>query len=97
MRAADAGEKFPAGKDGDATGGDGFFDQLGIVGGFDAFAAEARVDRGEKTLGDGGFGERQETGFVEGRGGALGFWIEFADRLDFVAEELEAHGAIGFR
>ena len=54
------------------------------------------MDGGEKALGDGRFGEGQEAGFVEGSSGALGVGVEFADGLDFVAEELEADGAIGF-
>ena len=70
--------------------------QLGVVGGFDALAAESRVHGGEEALGNRGFSEGEQTGFVEGRGGALRFGVEFTDRFDFVAEELEADGAIGF-
>ena len=94
--ASDAGEELPAGKNSNAAGSDGFFDEVRIAGGLDALAAEAGVDGGEEALGDGGFGEGQQQGLIEGRGGALGIGIEFADGLDLVAEELEADGAVGF-
>ena len=102
--AGDGGEEFPAGKDADATGGRGFDGEIFGAGvavaivGFDlnALAAEAGVDGGEQVLGDGGFGERQEPGFVEAGLGALGFGVEVADGFDFVAEELDAEGAVGF-
>ncbi len=46
-------------------------------------------------LGDGGFGERQQPGFVEAGLRALSFGIEAADGLDLVAEELDAQRAVG--
>ena len=54
------------------------------------------MDGGEETLGDGRFSERQQVSFVEAGLRALGFGIEFADGLDFVAEELDADGTVGF-
>ena len=54
------------------------------------------MDRGEQVLGDRRFGERQQLRFVEARLRALRLRIELADGLDFVAEELDAHGAVGF-
>ena len=47
-------------------------------------------------LGDGSFGERQQLRFVEAGLRALRFGIEFANGFDLVAEELDAHGAVGF-
>lgn len=43
------------------------------------------------------FGEGQERGALDGGDGALGAGVEFADGLDGVAEELDAHGALRFR
>ncbi len=95
-RGGDTGEEFPTGKDAHPARGYGLLDEIGIVAGFNSRSAEAHVDRGKQALGDRCLGKRQQQGFVEGRGGALGFWIELADGLDLVAEELEAHGPVGF-
>ena len=97
VRAGDAGEKFPAGKDADAAGGDSFVDKLLVrsVVGLDALAAEARVDGGEQMLSEGRLGERRELRFIEARLRALRLGVELADGLDLVAEELDAHGAVG--
>ena len=59
-------------------------------------SAQARIDGGEQVLGDGRFGERQQLRFVEAGLGALGFGVEFADGFNFIAEELDADGTIGF-
>ena len=52
---------------------------------------------GEQVLGDRGFGQRQQLRFVETRLRALRLGIELADGFDLVAEELDAHRAIGLR
>ena len=38
----------------------------------------------------------EQLGFVEAGLRALGFGVELADGVDFVAEELDAHGTVGF-
>ena len=45
---------------------------------------------------DRSFGERKKQSFVHRSGGALRGGIEFADGIGFVAEELDAKGAVGF-
>ena len=45
---------------------------------------------------DRSFGERKQQSFVHGSGGTLRGGIELANRVDFVAEELDAHRAVGF-
>ncbi len=103
LGARDGGEEFPAGKDTDAAGGSGFDGE--IFGAWslssasldlDALAAEAGVDGGEQAFGDGRFSEGQQPGFIEAGLRALGFGVEAADGFDFVAEELDAQGAVGF-
>ena len=59
-----------------------------------AGAGEAGVDGGEELFGDGGLGEWEEEGVVEGGGGALGVGVEAADGFDLVAEEVDADGAV---
>jgi hypothetical protein len=54
------------------------------------------VNRAEKMFGDGSFGEREEQSFIDWIRGALGSGIELANGLGFVAEELDAEGAVGF-
>ncbi len=54
------------------------------------------MDGGQQALSYWGLGERQQLGFVQAGLRALGFRIETADGVDFVAEELDAHGAVGF-
>ena len=58
-----------------------------------AGAGEAGVDGGEDPVVDGEFGEREEEDVVDGGLGALGFGVEAADGLYFVAEEVDADGA----
>jgi len=55
------------------------------------------MNGGEQMLSDGRFGERQQLSFIEAALRALRFRIKFADGLNFVAEELDADGAVGFR
>ena len=50
---------------------------------------------GEQVFGDRRFGQRQKLRFVEARLRALRFGVELADGVDLVAEELDAHRAIG--
>ena len=97
----DGGEELPAGEDGGFAGaGADVGEELGGL--FAAFegcacgagAGEAGVDGGEEFFGDGGFGEREEQGVVEGGAAALGFGVEFADGFDLVAEEVDADGAV---
>ena len=58
-------------------------------------AAQPRMNGGEQALGDWSFGQRQQGRFVERRGGSLRIGVELAHRLDLVAEELDAHRAVG--
>ena len=53
------------------------------------------MDSGEQVLRNRSFSERQQLRFVEAGLRALRFRIEFADGLDLVAEELDAHGPVG--
>ena len=49
----------------------------------------------QQLIADRSFGERQQQRFVHGIGGTLRGGIEAADRFDFVAEEFDAHRALG--
>ena len=53
------------------------------------------MDGGQQVLRHRRFGERQQLRLVEAGLRALRFGIEFADGFDLVAEEFDAHGAIG--
>ena len=92
--AGDGSVKLPAGKDGHAARAHGGFDDFFRAG--DAFAREPRVNRAEQLIADRRFGERQQQRFVDGIRGTLRSGIEAADRIDFVAEEFDADGALGF-
>ena len=74
----------------------GFVGQIGIVVGFDALVARRALTaarRGSVT----GVSVSGRSGVSSSAGcGALGFGVEFADGFDFVAEELDADGTIGF-
>ena len=54
------------------------------------------MNGGEKMFRDRSFSQRQKLRFVETGLRTLRLGIELADGLDLVAEELDAHGAIGF-
>ena len=95
VSSGDGSVELPAGKDGDAAGADGGFDNFFRRTG-DAFAAEARVNCAEQLIADGSFGEREQERFVEGIRRPLRGGIEAADGFDFVAEEFDADGALGF-
>ena len=58
---------------------------------------EPGMNCAEKMIADWRFGERQKQGFVHRIRRALRGGIEVADGIDFVAEEFDAHRAIGFR
>ena len=91
--------EFPAGKNGDSASADGGFHNFfraRLSRTNDALAGEARVDRGQQVIADRSFGERQKQRFVHGSGRALRGGIEPANRVDFVAEEFDAHRALGF-
>ena len=84
----DGSVELPSGKDVEATGADGGFDDFFVAG--DALAAKPRVNCAEKMFADGSFGEREEHGFVDGIGRALGGGIELANGFGFIAEEFDA-------
>ena len=84
----DGSVKLPAGKDVDAAGADGGFDDLFVTD--DALAAEAGVNCAEQMLADRSFGEWEKQGLVYGVRGALGCRVELANGIGFVAEELDA-------
>jgi hypothetical protein len=92
--AGNATEELPAGKDAD-TGGSGLGGEFSLFA-FEPLAAEAGMDGGQQMLGDWGFSERKKLRFVEAELGALRLGIELADGFNFVAEELDADGAVGF-
>ncbi len=95
LGAGDGREELPSRKDADAAGRRGFGGHL-FVFDFDALPAQPPIDRGQQALGDRRLGQRQQLRFVEARLRALRLGIEFADGLNLVAEELDAHGAVGF-
>ncbi len=64
---------------------------------FHALLAQASVHGGEQMLGNRSFRQRQQLGFIQTALRALRIRIELADGFNFVAEELDADGAIGFR
>ena len=98
LRAGHGGEKLPAGKDADAAGGRGFGGHLLVFAlDLDALAAQARVDGGQQVFRHRSFGQRQQLRFVQADLRALRLGIEFADGFDLVAEELDAHGAVGLQ
>ncbi len=53
------------------------------------------MDRGQQVIADRSFGERQKERFVHRSGRTLRGWVEPANRVDFVAEEFDAHRALG--
>src|SRR3954464_9669981 len=48
----------------------------------------------QKVLGHRSFCQRQKLGLVQARLRALCLRIKFANRLDFIAEELDTHGTV---
>ena len=92
---ATAAEKLPAGKDADPAGGSrsrrpSLRLRLRLT-----LPAQPRVDRGQQPLGDRRLCQRQQLRLVQARLRALRLGIELADGLDLVAEELNAHRAVG--
>ncbi len=86
--------KFPAGKNRDSAGAhrglDDFFSSRNPL------ARKAGVNCAQQMIADRSFGQRQQQRFVQGIRRALRRGIETADRFHFVAEELDAHRALGF-
>ena len=89
----DGSVELPAGENVEATGADGGFDDLFVAG--NALAAEARMNCAEKMFADWSFGERKQQGFVDGIRRTLRGGIELANGVGFIAEELDAQGAVG--
>ena len=54
------------------------------------------MDCAEEMIADGSFGEREQQRFVHGIGRTLRGGIEAANGFDFIAEEFDADGALGF-
>ena len=94
LRAGNGREKLPPRKDAHAAGRRGLGRHLFIFH-FDALPAQPRVHRGQQALRHRRLGQRQQLRLVQSRLRALRFGIEFADGLDLVAEELDAHGPVG--
>ena len=86
--------KLPAGKHGNAARAHGLLDDFFVAG--DALAGEPYVNRTEQIFADRSLGERKQQSFIHRTRRALRRGIELANRLDFVAEELDAHRAISF-
>ncbi len=96
IRSSDGRKKLPSGEYADASSRSGFDRHLVILG-FDALPAEAPIHRGQQLLGRRRFRQRQQFCLIQPALRALCFRIEFANRFNFVTEELNAHGAIEFR
>ena len=95
IRPGDRRIKFPAGKHRHSAGSDGRFHHLFIAG--DAPAREPRVNRAQQLLADRSLRQGQQQGFVNRVHGSLRSRIEAANGVDLVAEELDAHRALGLR
>ncbi len=92
FRTSHRGEKFPAGKDADPTGGRHLRSHLLFVfraRAFNALAAQPGMHSGEQVLGYRRFSQRQQQRLVEARLRPLRFGIEFANGLDLVAEKIQ--------
>src|SRR5262249_27201865 len=87
--------ELPAGKDAHAGSSQGFAD--GFTCTFNASAGKQCVNVCEHLFAHWRFGQRQKDNLIHRRGGALRARIKFADGLYFIAEELDAQGAVGFR
>src|ERR1019366_2328230 len=100
LSAGDGREKFPAGKDADTAGSRGFDGHVVVFVALfrlDALAAKTRMNSGEQMFRDGRFGQRKQLRFIESRLRTLRLGIEFANSFNFIAEELDTHGAVGLR
>src|SRR4051812_14198495 len=95
VRACDGCVKLPARENCYSGRANGAFHNFFIAD--DALAREAAMDGAEQLLADRSLGEWQEQSFVDRVGRALRSWIEAADGVHFIAKELDAHGAFGFR
>src|SRR5512146_2874304 len=93
VRAGHWSIELPSREDGDAGGQRRLFQDLFRT--RNAPSGESSVNGAQQLLGGGRFGQRQQYHFVQRRGGALGGRVEFANGLDFVAEQLKAGGAVG--
>ena len=100
VSSGDGSVELPAGKRRDSAGAHGRFDDF-LRSRFsradDALAREPRMNRAQQLFADRSFGERQKKCLVHRAGRALRGRIEAADRVDLVAEKLDAYWPLGLR
>ncbi len=96
LRTGHGREKLPSWKDAHAARRSSLGRHLLILG-LDALPAQPSIHRGQQMLGHRRLRQRQQLRLVQSRLRALRLGIEFADGLNLVAKELDAHRTVGFR